>query len=136
MVKKVLTIEVVLLLSFGAMAQNTPKSVSINQSDVEFWVGTGSNSTLICIGWDDNSASYTPTVVVWGIHWNGTITLLDALDTLSAYDTRFHYTISGSFLSGVYYNDTANNVNLTPSAVWNCNNYNGVYGSTSLAPHL
>ena len=133
MVKKVLTIVVVLLLSFGAMAQNAPKSVSINQSDVEFWVGTGSNSTLICIGWDDEDASYTPTVVVWGIHWNGTITLLDALDTLSAYDSRFYYTISGNFLSGVYYIDAANGVNLTLSAGWNCNNYNGVYGLTNLS---
>ena len=140
MVKKVFTFAVVLLFSIvstATMAQNASKSVSINQNDVAFWVGTGSNSTLICIGWDDADASYTPTVVVWGIHWNGTITLLDALDTLSAYDTRFTYTMGSSgFLTGLSYVDPSAGVNLTPSMGWNCNNYNGVYGQTNLSTSM
>ena len=133
MVKKLLTLALGLMLCIGASAQS--KSVSISASDVQFWTGTGSNSTLVCIGWDDadNSAGYTPTVVVWGIHWNGTITLLDALDTIHAYDSRFTYTLSGSFLSTLDYNDVAAGIHLSPSASWNCNNYNGVYGSTNLS---
>ena len=115
------------------MAQSTPKSVTINETDIQFWTGTGSNSTVVAIGWDDDDASYTPTVVVWGIHWSGTITLLDALDTLMAYDSRFSYSISGSYLTGVSYIDPAASVSLTPSAGWNCNNYNGVYGFTNLS---
>ncbi len=132
MAKKLLTLTLGLMLCIGASAQS--KSVSINSSDVQFWTGTGSNSTLVCIGWDDasNSAGYTPTVVVWGIHWNGTITLQNALDTIAAYDSRFTYTFSGSFLSGLDYNDVAGGIHLSPSAGWNCNNYNGVYNSTNL----
>ena len=42
-------------------------SVSISENDVQFWVGDGTNSTLVCIGWDDDDAGYTPTVVVWGL---------------------------------------------------------------------
>ena len=123
-----------LIIATGLMAQSAPKSVTINETDIQFWTGTGSNSTVVAIGWDYANASYTPTVVVWGIHWSGTISLLDALDTLMAYDSRFSYTISSSsFLTGVSYIDPAAGVSLTPSQGWNCNNYNGVYGSTNLS---
>lgn len=115
------------------MAQSAPKSVTINESDIQFWTGTGSNSTVVAIGWDDDDANYTPTVVVWGIHWNGTISLQNALDTIMAYDSRFSYTISGGFVNSLNYNDQANGVSLTPSASWNCNNYGGTYGSTNLS---
>lgn len=122
-----------LIVATGLMAQSAPKSVTISEANVQFWTGTGSNSTVVAIGWDDEDASYTPTVVVWGVRWNGTITLLNALDTIMAYDSRFSYTISGSFLTGLNYVDPSNGVALTPSMGWNCNNYNGVYGSTNLS---
>ena len=125
MVKKLLALFCGLVAASCMMAQSGPKSVTINESDIQYWTGSGSNSSVVAIGWDDDDASYTPTVVVWGIHWSGTITLLDALDTLMAYDSRFSYTISGSFLSGVTYNDPNAGVVLTPSAGWNCNNYKG-----------
>ena len=115
------------------MAQSAPKSVTINQSDIQFWTGTGTNSTMVAIGWDDDDASYAPTVVVWGVRWNGTITLLNALDTIMAYDSRFSYTFSGTFLNSVSYTDASAGIALTPSAEWNCNNYGGVYNSTSLS---
>ena len=108
-------------------------SVNISENDVQFWVGTGSNSTLVCIGWDHASAGYTPTVVVWGLHWNGTITLQNALDSIVAYDSRFTYTISGGFVGSVDYNDPVAGVHLSPSMHYNCNSYGGAYGSTSLS---
>ena len=132
MVKRLLTIALGLVLASSLVAQTAPKTVTINESNIQFWTGTGSNSTVVAIGWDDASASYTPTVVVWGVRWNGTITLLNALDTIMAYDSRFSYTISGSFVTGLTYNDPAAGVTLTPSAGWNCNSYNLVYGSGTL----
>ena len=108
-------------------------SVSISENDVQFWVGSGSNSTLVCIGWDDDDAGYTPTVVVWGLHWNGTITLQNALDSIVAYDSRFTYTISGGFVGSVDYNDPVAGVHLSPSMHYNCNSYGGAYGSTNLS---
>ncbi len=133
MVKKLLTLALGLTLTFGASAQLT----TIDPSDVQFWTGTGSNSTVVAIGWDDASASYTPTVVIWGVRWNGTITLRDALDTIAAYDTRFTYTFSGSMLGSVDYNDPDEGIHLSPSYYYNCNSYGGAYGSTTLtSTHL
>lgn len=127
MVKRLLTIALGLLLMTGVKAQ-----VTVSESDVAFWTGTGTNSTLVAIGWDDATASYTPTVVVWGVHWNGTITLFDALDTIATYDEHFTYTFSGSMLGTVSYIDPDAGVSLTPSMMWNCNSYGGAYGSTNL----
>ena len=133
MVKKVLMLAFAVIVTSCLMAQSAPKSVTINQSDIQFWTGTGTNSTMVAIGWDDDDASYAPTVVVWGVRWNGTITLLNALDTIMAYDSRFSYTFSGTFLNSVSYTDASAGIALTPSAEWNCNNYGGVYNSTSLS---
>lgn len=128
MLKKLMTIGLGLLLWTGAQGQAT-----INESDVQFWVGSGSNSTLVCIGWDDVSASYTPTVVVWGVHWNGSIHLIDALDSIATYDERFTYDFSTSsgFLNSVSYSDPDEGLNLTPSG-FNCNNYGVAYGGGTL----
>ena len=107
-------------------------SVNISENDVQFWVGSGSNSTLVCIGWDDDDAGYTPTVVVWGLHWNGSITLANALDSIAAHDSRFTYTISGGFVGSVDYNDPVAGIHLSPSMHFNCNSYGSAYGSTTL----
>ena len=107
-------------------------SVNISENDVQFWVGSGSNSTLVCIGWDDDDAGYTPTVVVWGLHWNGSITLANALDSIAAHDSRFTYTISNGFVGSVDYNDPVAGIHLSPSMHFNCNSYGSAYGSTTL----
>ena len=130
MVKKLLTFFLGLTLAFNASAQ----LVTIDPSDVQFWTGSGSNSTVVAIGWDDDSAPYTPTVVIWGVRWEGTIYLINALDTIAAYDSRFSYTMGSSgFLQTLTYNDPDNGLVLTPSMEWNCNSYGGVYGSTVLS---
>ena len=116
----------------GHDIQTNVRSVNISADNVQFWVGTGSNSTLVCIGWDDDDAGYTPTVVVWGVHWNGSITLQNALDSIVAYDSRFTYAISGGFVNSVDYNDPAAGIHLSPSFGWNCNSYGSAYGSTTL----
>ena len=132
MLKKVLLSALGLLATSGLMAQPAPKTVSITESNIQYWVGNGSNSTVVAIGWDATNAGYTPTVVVWGLHWNGSITLLDALDSIATHDSRFTYTLSGSYLQSLDYNDTVAGIHLSPYQYWNCNNYNGVYGSTTL----
>ena len=128
MVKKLFTLFLGLTLAFCASAQ----SLVIDPNDVQFWTGTGSNSTVVAIAWDDNTASYTPTVVIWGVRWDGSIYLINALDTIAAYDGRFSYTMNYSYLQTLTFNDSANGLVLTPSMEWNCNSYNGLYGSTLL----
>ena len=129
MVKRLFTFILGLTLACGASAQLT----TIDPNDVQFWVGSGSNSTVVAIGWDDDDASYTPTVVIWGVRWNGNIYLLDALDSIAAYDSRFTYTFGGGMLNTVDYNDPVAGIHLSPSAMWNCNSYGGAYGSTLLS---
>ena len=128
MVKKLLTLFLGLTLAFNASAQ----LVTIDPNDVQFWTGTGSNSTVVAIGWDDDSAPHTPTVVIWGVRWEGTIYLINALDTIAAYDSRFSYTMNYSYLQTLTFNDSVNGLVLTPFMEWNCNSYNGLYGSTLL----
>ncbi|MBP3763482.1 MAG: choice-of-anchor J domain-containing protein [Bacteroidales bacterium] len=126
MVKKLLTLALGLTLATGLVAQPT-----INESDVQFWAGSGPNSSVVCIGWDDGTAAYTPTVVVWGVRWNGSIHLIDALDSIATYDEHFTYSMSGSFLSWVRYDDPSAGIELTPSG-FNCNSYNAAYGSGTM----
>jgi len=133
MVKKLLTLFLGLTLAFNASAQ----LVTIDPSDVQFWTGSGSNSTVVAIGWDDDSAPYTPTVVIWGVRWEGSIYLVNALDTIAAYDNRFSYAFYGSMVHSLSYNDPDAGIVLTPSMDWNCNSYGGAFGSTTLnSTHL
>ena len=134
MVKKTLLIALGLVLSLGAFAQGfSPKSVTVNEDDVMFWTGSGTNSTLVAIGWDAVSASYTPTVVVWGVRWNGNISLLNALDTVAAYDEHFSYVMGSSgFLQTLSYINPDLGLSLTPVVEYNCNSYGSAYGSGTL----
>ncbi len=125
MVKKLLTLVFGLALAIGANAQsgNYPYS----QSNIQFWTGSGSNSAVVVISWDDEDASYTPTGFAWGVHFNGTVTARNLLDTIAAYDSRFTFSFSNTMLSTIAYHDTVNNVHLTPSIQYNCYNVNGAF---------
>ena len=116
MTKKITTFAMGLLLTAGLLAQTGnnemyghatkegAKSISFPASNIQFWTGTGTNQAVVIVGWDDNTAG-TNFALAWGVRWNGTATAQNMLDTIAAYDTRFSYTISGSFVSNVSYND-------------------------------
>lgn len=123
MVKKVLTLALGLVLSFGAMADNYPYPAS----NIQFWTGSGSNSAVVVISWDDEDASYTPQGFAWGVRFNGTISARNLLDTIAAYDSRFTFTFSSSLLSTIAYHDNVNNIHLTPSIQYNCYYVNGSF---------
>ena len=117
MVKKVLTLALGLVLSFGAMAQYGNPTVP--QSDIQFWTGTGSNRAVIAITWNDATAGNIG--IAWGVQWNGTsVTIGSLMDTIAAYDSRL--TLSGSsasFISNFTYVDTELGLNLVgPSGWW------------------
>ena len=74
-------------------------------SDVQFWVGSGTNSAVVVIGWDDNPSGQN-FALAWGVHWNGNCTAVNMLDSISAYDERFTYNITTSgWMSNMSYND-------------------------------
>ena len=88
MVKKVLTLALGLVLSFGAMAQWGTGNPTVSQSDIQFWTGTGSNRAVIAITWEDDNEDFIG--IAWGVQWNGgSIMLKSLMDTIAAYDSRF-----------------------------------------------
>jgi hypothetical protein len=72
--------------------------------DIEFWVGTGSNSAVVIIGWDDNPSG-NDFALAWGVHWNGSASAVNMLDTIATYDSRVAYAISSGFVTSIGYND-------------------------------
>lgn len=73
-------------------------------TDVEFWVGAGSDSSVLVVDFHDGSddASYA-----WGFLHDGTATGEDMLNAVAAADVNFTVSIGGGFLSDITYNDHA-----------------------------
>lgn len=143
MVKKLLTLTLGLTLAFGAIAQTgnndghklplQSKTVTFPASDVQYWVGTGSNSVVVIIGWDDNPNGNF--ALAWGVHWNGSCTAVNMLDTIATYDERVAYAISSGFVTNIGYND-GNLISGSSASYW-CytlnGGYAGAYGTQAVA---
>ena len=110
------------------------KSVTFPASDIQYWVGTGSNSAVVIIGWDDNPSGNN-FALAWGVHWNGSATAANMLDTIATYDSRVTYAISSGFVTNIGYND-GTLVSGSSASYW-CytinGGYAGAYGSQAMA---
>ena len=116
MIKKITTFALGLLLTAGLWAQTGnndlyrhdanggAKAISFPASDIQFWTGTGTNQAIIILDWDDDPGNHN-IALAWGVRWNGSATATDLLDTMMAYDSRFSYTLSGSLMTNMSYND-------------------------------
>ena len=136
MLKKLLTLSLTVLLAGGIFAQEQgnnalhakkgghgAKSISFSASDIQYWVGTGSNSAVIIIGWDDNPNGNF--ALAWGVHWNGNATAVNMLDTIATYDSRVAYAISSGFVTSIGYND-GTLISGSSASYW-CYTVNGAY---------
>lgn len=109
----------------GSKPVRSAKSIStFPTSDIQMWCGTGSNQATVVVGWDDAA---TPIALVWGVRWNGTITAANALDSITAYDSRTSYYMSGSMLAEFTYDDGV--LNPTSPNNWWCYKINGVWAA-------
>lgn len=61
-------------------------ATTINFSDIQYWVGTGTNEAAFVVQWNDNK---NPDALVWGFRWNGTATGEDMLKAIAKADHRF-----------------------------------------------
>ncbi|MBO4599596.1 MAG: T9SS type A sorting domain-containing protein [Bacteroidales bacterium] len=116
MIKKITTFALGLLLTAGLWAQTgnndlhrhtstgDAKTITFPASDIQFWTGTGTNQAIIILAWDDDPGNNN-IALAWGVRWNGSATATDLLDTIVAYDSRFSYTVSGSLMTNMSYND-------------------------------
>ena len=107
-----------LALAFGASA-----TINFSASDIQYWVGTGSNSAVVVIAWDDYT---TPTAYAWGVHWNGNASALDLVDSIQAYDSRFSNGSTATVASATY---TENGVTLTSESDYWCYTVNGQWAT-------
>ncbi|MBQ8704452.1 MAG: T9SS type A sorting domain-containing protein [Bacteroidales bacterium] len=118
MVKKLLTIIMGLGLAVSASA-----TINFSASDIQYWVGTGSNQAVVVIAWDDYT---TPTAYAWGVRWNGSVSALDLIDSIQAYDSRFHNGSTATVASATY---TENGVTLTSDNDYWCYTVNGQWAT-------
>lgn len=75
---------------------------TINPSDINYWVGEGSNQLIAAFYFCDES---TPVGFAYGYRWNGTKSVHDLLDDLAAADSRFSYTETSGFINFIWYID-------------------------------
>ena len=113
----------------GAYAQNIthPKSgeirtktPTISTSDIQYWIGTGSNEAILIISWDESSPAQS---LAWGYRWNGTKTAADMLTDIDNADARLSITgVSAGYINDISYYDGT--YNLATELYW-CYNVNG-----------
>ena len=110
---------------FGHAAKGGAKSITFSASDIEFWTGTGTNQAIYVLAWDDDPYN-NDTALAWGVRWNGNATATSLLDTIVAYDSRFSYTLSGSLMTDMSFNDGT----INPGSSMNgwCYYHNGIWG--------
>lgn len=65
---------------------NTTVTSTINFSDIQYWVGSGTNEAAFVVQWND---SKNPDALVWGFRWNGNATGEDMLKAIAQADQRF-----------------------------------------------
>ncbi|WP_347219598.1 DUF5074 domain-containing protein [Chryseobacterium sp.] len=64
----------------------TNGTTNISFSDIQYWVGTGSNQAAFVVQWND---SKNPDALVWGFRWDGNATGEDMLKAIAKADRRF-----------------------------------------------
>ncbi len=129
MVKKVLTLALGLMMSFGVMAQYSNPVVP--QSDIQFWTGTGSNRAVIAVTWNDATAGNIG--IAWGVQWNGdNVSVADLMDTIATYDANFiitHGNTTYTLINNLTYINTEMGLYLVGPEGWWWYNWSAADGS-------
>lgn len=91
---------------------------TINVSEIQYWVGTGSNEVRFIVDW--NSAS---TATAWGYRFDGESVLVSTmLDDIATADPRFSYEGTTSWLADLKYFNGTDTLTITPDyVVYNVN---------------
>lgn len=81
--KKVFLFMSLLLLGWGAKAQ-TYVDATIDTADILYWVGTGNNRAVLIVNF-----GIPDTALAWGFRFNGSATVQQMTDSITANDPRF-----------------------------------------------
>lgn len=113
-----------------------PEDATIDPSQIEYWVGEGSNEAVVIISWCSNAE----TALAWGYRFDGEANLLGVLNAIAAEDSRL--TIIGGAPSNITYQDDVYDLTMctNPNAEWGDDDYdipmfgfNGVMGQVSFS---
>ena len=92
---------------------------TINELDVQYWVGNGENAAIVAVNWCNPS-----TTKAWGVMFDGDSALVaDLLQTIAIYDSRFSYTGGGGMIYDIQFNDGTEHLSLQGN--WWMYNLNG-----------
>ncbi len=95
-------LQICLIVLFALIGTATKAQIAFEDVEVENWVGTGSNSTILVIDFNEGTG---PQSFAWGINFDTeTITGEEMLNTVSSNDANFTYTGSG-YVSSIEYFD-------------------------------
>lgn len=94
------------------------EDATISASQIQYWVGTGSNEVRFIVDW--NSAS---TATAWGYRFDGESVLVSTiLDDIATADPRFSYEGTTSWLSDLKYFNGTDTLTISPDyVVYNVN---------------
>ena len=100
------------------LAANTAGGAIVNSmADVQFWVGSGANSAVMIVDWQDGKNLPADTIgqaLAWGYHWKSgeTRTGMDMLVAIAGADPRFDLKLDnrgfGEIVFGMYYDLNGN----------------------------
>lgn len=89
-------------LSAIALLASAPlQAQTFSIADVQYWVGAGSDSSVLVVDFHDGTAHSS---YAWGFLYNGTATGGDMLAAVAAGDPHFTVDLGGGFLSDIIYN--------------------------------
>ena len=86
------------LLILNLMVQ--PLSAQFSFSEVQFWIGSGTDSTLLVIDFNDGT---TDSSYAWGYAYSGNETGEDLLNAVAVADANLSIAAAGGFLNDVIF---------------------------------
>ena len=91
---------------------------TINVSEIQYWVGTGSNEVRFIVDWNS-----TALATAWGYRFDGESVLVSTmLDDIATADPRFSYAGTTSWLSDLKYFNGTDTLTISPdNVVYNVN---------------
>ena len=97
---------------------------TINASDIQYWVGTGSNEVVFIVSWCD------PYALAWGYRFDGESVLVsDVLTAITTADPRLSYEGTPSWITDIVYTSGDQTYSFSPDYV--TYNVNGGYADVA-----
>ena len=97
------------LVSLFVTFSSNMATAQVVESDIQYWVGTGSNSAVLVVNWD-----FAGKAIVWGYRWNGNDeVVLDLLNAIQQADSRLSIDNSGGFIDDFVFTDNCRGLSLS-----------------------